>query len=249
MSKKGLRNKFMKLGIMQPYFSPYIGYFQLINAVDKWIVFDIVQFKRRQWINRNRILHPKSGSQYIIVPKRKLSRETLIKDVVIDNRQDWKNKIIAQLVHYKKEAPYYKETIGFLKECFFSEESNVESLSKLNAIIIKKVCERLNIKFEYAICSELELQLGEIAEPGDWALKISEQLGAKEYINPPGGRDIFIPAKFTEKGIKLRFLAPKPIYYNQKGYEFVPDLSIVDVMMWNSEKEITEMLSKSEITI
>ena len=199
----------MKLGIMQPYFFPYIGYFQLVNAVDKWVVFDVVQFMRHQWVNRNRILHPESGSQYIIIPKKKHSRETLIKDVAIDNRQDWKNRIIAQLTHYKKKAPFFNETIDLLKDSFFSEESNVESLSKLNVIILNKVCARLNIKFEYEICSEMDLLLDDITYPGAWALKISEQLGATEYINPPGGRDIFIPEKFNEKGIKLKFLVSR----------------------------------------
>jgi len=238
----------MKLAIMQPYFFPYIGYFQLINAVDKWVVFDIVQYMRHQWINRNRILHPKSGFQYIIVPARKHSREIFIKDIVIDNRQNWKNRIIAQLAHYKKKAPFFKETIDFLKECFFSEESNVRNLSKLNTIILKKVCNRLNIKFKHTICSDLNLQLGGITHPGDWALMISDQLGAKEYINPSGGREIFVPSKFEEKGIKLKFLTPKPISYKQKGHEFIPNLSIVDVMMWNSKKEIKTMLGEYELS-
>lgn len=247
--KQGISlNKLMKIGIMQPYFFPYIGYFQLIKAVDKWIIFDIAQYMRHQWVNRNRILHPASGSQYILVPKRKHQRETLIKDIVTDKTQDWKNKIIAQLAHYKKKAPFFGETINFVKECFFSERADVESLSKLNAFILEKICGVLDIEFTYEVCSEMDLKLGEIKHPGDWALKISEQLGATEYINPPGGRDIFSPDKFKEKGIKLRFLNPGSINYNQKGYKFVAGLSIIDVMMWNSGDEISDMLNKFEIT-
>jgi len=237
----------MKLAIMQPYFSPYIGYFQLINAVDKWIVFDIVQYKRHHWINRNRVLHPNSGWQYIIVPLKKHPRDISIKDILVDNGIDWKNKIIRQLQHYSKKAPFYTETINFLKECLFAEYYNGSSLLKLNTYILKKICEKMNIRFDYAICSEMDLQFEEIKQPGEWALTISEQLGAEEYINPYGGKNIFNPAKFKEKNIKLKFLKCNSIEYEQKGYKFVSDLSIIDVMMWNSEYEVSSMLNRYEL--
>jgi hypothetical protein len=237
----------MKLGIMQPYFFPYIGYFQLINAVDKWIIFDIIQYMRHHWINRNRILHPISGWQYIIVPLKKYSREIMIKDVRIAIEQDWGNSIIAQLQHYRKKAPYFKTTIGFLKDCFFTVETEEESISKLNTGLLKKTCEVLDIKFNYDVCSEMNLQLRDITAPGDWALEISAQVGAEEYINPVGGMELFNPMKFKEKGIKLNFIKPELIPYKQNNYEFVPDLSIIDVMMWNSTEEIKAMLNAYKI--
>lgn len=230
----------MKLGIMQPYFFPYIGYFQLINAVDKWIVFDIVQYKRHHWINRNRILHPKAGAQNIIVPLRKHSREALIREIEMADEQGWRLRIIAQLEHYKKKAPFYKETIDFLEECF---AMRTESLSEFNTATLKMVCERLDIAFDYAVCSELNFELNDISAPGDWALRISKQLEAEEYINPETGREIFDSAKFEKSGVKLKFLAPKLSAYMQKGCEFVPGLSIIDVMMWNSSEDIKAMLS------
>jgi len=238
----------MKLGIMQPYFFPYIGYFQLINAVDKWIVFDTVQYMRRHWVNRNRVLHPKSGWQYITVPLVRQPRETLIKDILIANNHDWKNTILAQIEHYKKKAPFYEGTVDFLKECLFSAEARTESLSKLNVNCMKKVCERLGIGFDFSVCSEMGLELGDINEPGDWTLRISELLGAEEYINPPGGRDIYDPVKFCARQINLRFLDPAPSPYNQKGYEFVPGLSIIDVMMWNSADDVSRMIGECCLT-
>ena len=97
----------MKLGIMQPYFFPYIGYFSLIKHTDDFILLDTVQFIRHGWIERNRILKPSDGWQYIMVPLKKHSRETLIKNIEINNEQQWKEKILAQLQHYKKQAPYF----------------------------------------------------------------------------------------------------------------------------------------------
>ena len=102
----------MKLGIMQPYFFPYIGYISLVKHTDEFILFDTVQFIKHGWIERNRILKPTGGWQYISVPLEKHSLSTLIMDTKIRNNDDWKAKILNQLVHYKRRAPYKKETIS-----------------------------------------------------------------------------------------------------------------------------------------
>ncbi len=232
---------------MQPYFFPYIGYFQLINAVDKWIVFDVVQYMRHHWINRNRILHPSLGWQYIVVPVAKYHRESLIKDILIVDTSMWRSRIIAQLEHYHKKAPFFRETVNFIRDCFSSIDTTEKQISKLNTFFLKKTCERLSIKFDYEICSEMRLKLFDVTEPGEWALTISEQMGANEYINPIGGNGIFHSSKFEEKKIVLKFLTSKSITYEQRGYEFVPDLSIIDLMMWNSEADIKIMLNEYDI--
>ena len=99
----------MKLAIMQPYFSPYLGYFSLIKHTDNFILLDTVQFIRHGWIERNRILKPGWDTwQYIKVPLEKHSKNSIIKDIRIKTNQDWKRKLISQLVHYKKRAPFYQ---------------------------------------------------------------------------------------------------------------------------------------------
>ncbi len=103
----------MTLGINQPYFLPYLGYFSLINLVDEFILFDTVQFIRHGWIERNRILKPGFGWQYVSVPLIKAKRETIIKDMLINNEIAWQDKLIAQLIHYKKRAPYFNIVIEF----------------------------------------------------------------------------------------------------------------------------------------
>jgi hypothetical protein len=228
----------MRLGIMQPYFLPYIGYYSLIKHTDKWIVFDNVQFIRHGWIERNRILKPVEGWQYIGVPLHKHSRNTLIKDIKIRSEEDWKNKIFRQLEHYKK-APFFNDVTDLLMKCFSTDTDNI---NLLNAHVLKYTCDYLQVPFNYQIFSEMDLNLKPVTAPGDWALHISEALHANEYINPPSGMELFDKHRFVEAGIELKFLKINIQEYPQKRKTFEPGLSIVDVMMFNSVEQISLML-------
>ncbi len=226
---------------MQPYFFPYLGYFDLINASDRWIVFDTAQYIRHGWINRNRILHPNEGWQYVIVPLQKHSRETAIRDVMISASPGWKDKITGQLMHYRKKAPFFDQTLFFIRECLSVEE---RSISRLNSEILSKVCSLLEISFDYEYLSDIEIELDAVEEPGNWALRISEALKAEEYVNPPGA-DFFYERKFAESGIKLSIRSLPSLRYSCDGYEFVPDLSIIDLLMWNEPAVIKEHLDRN----
>ena len=234
----------MKLAIMQPYFFPYLGYYALIKNIDKWIVLDEVQFIRHGWIERNRILKPIMGWQYISVPLEKHSRETLIKHIKIRNSEDWKDRILRQLEQYKKIAPYYSEVVEFLKKIF---ESNFQSITKLNAHLLSETCKHIGLNFNYQIFSEMKLDIDEINAPGDWALNISKAMNASEYLNPSGGIEIFNPEAYKTANIKLTFLKISLVKYKQGERPFEPGLSIIDVMMFNSKGEITEMLNQYEL--
>lgn len=234
----------MKVGIMQPYFLPYLGYYALIKNTDKWIVFDEVQFIRHGWIERNRVLKPNEGWQYISVPLEKHSRDTLIKEIKIRNTDDWKERIIKQLDHYKKKAPYYSQVIALLKSAFMLHS---DSISVLNAHLLNKSCNYIGISFHYEIYSEMNLSIEPIYEPGDWALNISKAIGATCYINPPGGIELFEKAKFEKTGIDLKFLKIKLKEYDQHRTVFEPGLSIIDVMMFNPPEIIREMLNQYEL--
>ena len=108
----------MKLAIMQPYLFPYLGYWQLIHEADKFILFDDAQYMRHGWVNRNRILKPRDGWQYIIIPLEKHGAKEKISNVMVQSGGNWKRQIIAQLQHYKKRARYFNETITFLNLIF-----------------------------------------------------------------------------------------------------------------------------------
>jgi hypothetical protein len=228
---------------MQPYFFPYLGYFGLINYSDQWIVFDTVQYIRRGWINRNRILHPNKGWQYITVPLKKYKRETAIKDIVISDSSDWRKLILGQILHYKKYAPYFKETFELVNECLVAEEPLI---SKLNLSILDKICRYIKIPFQYSYFSEMDLHLEPINGPDEWAIRISHALGATEYVNPPGGQTLYDAEKFEKLNIKLTIQKMPPIQYQCKRYEYVPHLSIIYVLMWNSPEDIKAYLDKNK---
>jgi hypothetical protein len=226
---------------MQPYFFPYLGYFDLINYSERWIVFDTAQYIRHGWVNRNRILHPNEGWQYIIVPLKKHGREILIKDIEINEEPKWIYRVMGQIQHYKEKAPFFGDTYRLLEHCLHMKEV---SLSRLNVAILERICQYLGIKFEYEYLSEMNLTFGPIEGPGDWALRISEAMGANEYVNPPGGKKIFNMSKFKELGMRLTFRDLPPIMYQCPGYHFIPYLSILDVLMWNSPDQVKAYLDK-----
>ena len=232
----------MKIGIMQPYFFPYIGYFQLMNYVDQWIVFDQVQFIDKGWINRNRILHPDARKewQFITVPLKKRGQFTNIQELRINTDQAWVDNIMGKLSAYKK-APYFEQTRDFVRDCLLEHQD--ESLSQLLVMTLSKTARELGINTPINVQSEMKLNLPEITHPGQWALEISKKLNAHEYINPTGGSEIFNEDEFKGAGISLRFLKPELSSYVQRRGFFTPGLSIIDVMMWNDRSTIQEMLN------
>ena len=236
--------KKLSLGIMQPYFFPYIGYFQLLNTVDHWIAFDDIQFIDKGWINRNRVLHPDIAKewQYITLPLSKRGQFDKIRDIEIDTRRDWRAQILGKLTSYKKKAPYYLQTIKFLERTLSSTETN---LSNFVIKTLKTTADYIGIHTPISVQSEMDLKLGEIAHPGQWALEISKSLGATEYVNPLGGAGIFQEREFVQAGISLSFLEPVIENYSQKRERFVPGLSIIDVMMWNSKDAIKAHVNKA----
>ncbi len=229
---------------MQPYFFPYIGYFSLIKYTDKLIALDSVQYIKQGWINRNRILSPNGGWQYITVPVRNHPHNTLIKDIIIASKSKWKKKIIGKFDYYRKNAPFYEKVITLIKEIF---EYETDSISEVDIFSIKKTCDYLDIPLNYEFFSEMEILPGAINEPDDWALEISKSLKAKEYVNPPGGKEFFHKSKYISAGIELKFLHANLTEYDQKREKFKPGLSIIDVMMFNSKQQINEMLKDYEL--
>ncbi|MGH8224392.1 MAG: WbqC family protein [Woeseiaceae bacterium] len=231
----------MKLGIMQPYFFPYLGYFELIGQVDRWIVFDTAQYIRHGWVNRNRILHPTTGWQYLVVPLEKHARDTPIRDIRAHPERRWKRKLLGQLEHYRRRAPYFRATRSILEEAL---DTTSPYLAEINVLGLELVCRYLELSFDFSWFSRMDLQLGPIEAPGDWALEIASALGATEYLNPPGGAELFDEGAFLRRGIRLTLLEPRAISYAVSPYTFEPNLSILDVMMWNSPSRIRAMLAE-----
>lgn len=233
----------MRLGIMQPYFFPYLGHFSLISSVEQWIVFDVTQYTPKTWMNRNRVLHPKSGPMYISVPMVNSSNSIKTSEAMLLDLDGTKKSITGKMSHYKKKAPYYYKVQKIIKQAFECSRDN--TLTSLNVSALVAVCEYLNIPFHYRICSELSLEYPKILGPGDWAPFICHQLGATEYVNPIGGKDIFDVKNFQDRGVKLIFSEFNEFEYPTGQYSYEPHLSILDVMMWNSPEEIVNALKQN----
>ncbi|MCU7995611.1 WbqC family protein [Shewanella glacialipiscicola] len=234
----------MKLAIMQPYFFPYLGYFSLINQSDEIVLFDTPQFMRKGWIERNRIGKLTGGSVYIKVPLVKSDLNTSIKDMKIDNRTDWRNKILSQLDIYRKKAPYYKKVKSLVEAAI---EQEFDSIVKLNEQALKLVCEYLNIDTKISVFSELNLTIDTPKAADEWALNICQAMGVKHYVNAPGGQSFFDTKKYSDKDVSLHFVEQPLDIYEQLSSEFEPGLSIIDVMMFNSPDDINRMLSKGSL--
>jgi hypothetical protein len=235
----------MKVGIMQPYFLPYLGYISLIKHTDVFILFDPVQFIRHGWIERNRVLKQNEGWLYIQVPLLKYERETSIKDIYIDNSQNWKSRILSQIQPYKKIAPNYFKVKNLIDELFSEDFHTIVSINKHS---LELICQYLGFKKELPVFSQMNLEIKQPNAPDEWALNICKAMpGVTEYWNPPGGMSFFDKTKYEENAIELKFHKIKLQEYNQKRTPFIPYLSILDVLMFNSVAEINIMLSNYEL--
>ena len=234
----------MKIAIMQPYFFPYIGYWQLIHSVDCFVSFDEAQYIRHGWINRNRILKPNGGWQYILVPLNKHHATESIKNVQAHPNEQWRERIIRQLAHYKKYAGYFDEINDLVIDSLNGISG--QSIAAINFSIIKKVCAFLDVKKEFIASSEQNFDFKNVGDAGEWALRIAEQMEATEYVNPVAGATLFDGEKFSASRIKLSFLTSQEVVYSQRG-SFEPFLSIIDVLMFNGKEGTKDLLNKYSV--
>ncbi|GMG85604.1 WbqC family protein [Paralimibaculum aggregatum] len=226
----------MKLGIMQPYFMPYAEYFRLIAACDVWIAFDTVKYNRKSWMNRNRIANRDKGWSYVRVPVARGSETDSLATARIDATQDWRRALFDALRVYRHSAPHYEAVTAFLTETLAPE---VETLAELNMLAIQGVCDRLGIATPLHRLSALDLDLPEACPPGEWALQIAREMGASTYLNASGGTALFDPKLYAAEGIALEFHEHIDLRYDTGPFDFVPDLSIIDAMMWVDRKTLT----------
>jgi hypothetical protein len=235
----------MKVAIMQPYFFPYIGYFSLIKQTDLFILLDEVQFMRHGWIERNRILKQNDGWLYIKVPLVKESSYCKISSIKIDNTQDWKNKIRSQLQPYKKVAKYYTEVKNIVEEIF---ENEYDSITQLNLLSTKRICDYLNISTPIDSFSDSNIEIQAPKAPDEWALNICTSLkNVSEYWNPIGGKEFFDVKKYKDANIQVKFLKHHLPEYSQNRGTFLPGLSIIDVLMFNSVEDANIMIDQFTI--
>jgi len=228
----------MKIAIMQPYLFPYIGYFQLVRAVDKFVLLDDVNFINKGWINRNNILVNGKANLFTI-PLENASQNKLIKDINISSEPKWKSKFLTTLTMAYKKSPHFSSVMPLIESIMNSEENNV---SKKICISLQNICEYLGIK---TIIEPTSSKYGtENLKGQEKIISICKQEKATDYINPIGGTELYDKAKFTAEGINLYFIKTGEIKYKQFANDFVPYLSIIDLLMFNSTEEAAALLER-----
>jgi len=228
----------MTLGIMQPYLFPYIGYWQLINAVDTFVIYDDVNYIKQGYINRNSILS-NGRSQQITLELIGASSNKFINEIKVGNNS---RKIIKSLKQNYIKAPYFKEVSELLENILLKEEKN---LAKFIGFSIEEIATYLNIKTQFIYSSNIKKDNELKAQ--DKVIDICKQLKATNYINAIGGQDLYSKDDFNRENIQLNFLDTELIEYKQLKNDFIPYLSIIDILMFNSENEIKEMLNNYKL--
>ncbi len=228
----------MKTGIMQPYFVPYLGYWQLMNAVDKYVIYDDVNFIRKGWVNRNRILI-NGEAKYFRVPLAQESQNKKINEIEIATDTPFLDKNLRTIELAYKKAPYFEAVFPLIKQILIYEEKNLV-LFILNSFRI--ICKYLDITTELILSSTLNKDNSLKGEQK--ILSICSLLDATEYYNAAGGQYLYSYRNFEERGICLKFLQAEAIAYKQFSGKFQANLSIIDVMMFNEKEKIKRFLQE-----
>jgi hypothetical protein len=232
----------MKVGIMQPYFLAYIGYYQLIHSVDEFVIYDNIEYTKKGWFNKNRILLNgkdklftiplKSDSDYLPVNERYLA----------DSYNKEGHKIIQWIKNSYKKAPFYEENIQFIESLF---NQNHRNLFEFIYFSVNQVCDLL--KIETKIIKSSKLKIDQSLKSEDKVLAICKSLNADIYINAIGGKELYSKEKFKQNNISLNFIKTRKIEYKQFSNEFSPWLSIIDALMFNGLEQTKNMLYEFDL--
>lgn len=232
----------MTVAIMQPYVFPYIGYFQLINAVDTFVFYDNVDYIQRGWINRNRIQINKIEA-YFTVPVVKSKLGAQINTIEILNYNAWKLKFLKTIELSYKKAPYFEITFSFINKLL--NKKDFTHISDLSIETVKTLSKFLDIETNFKVASELDLDFNSNVDKENKIEQIMETIGAKEIIMPPGSFELY--KNWKPDGIVKRTMELNTVTYNQRNPNFIENLSIIDLMMFNSLDELKELINKATL--
>jgi len=232
----------MAIAIMQPYFFPYLGYFQLVQAVDHFVFYDDVMFIKKGWINRNRILM--QGNEFLFtIPLEKQSQNKTIRESTVSWGKEFPHKFMNQLDSAYKKAPNHVMVRGLVEQVLLRD---FQSLADLASESVQATWAYLGLEKKFYQSSELGIS----AELGraERLMGITKFLGESSYINAVNGQELYEKGFFKENGIDLYFLKPnlKP-YLQGQTKEFVQGLSMIDILMWNEKEEVVQFLVDFEL--
>lgn len=249
----------MKLAVNQPYFLPYIGYFQLIASADVFVFYGGFRYVRKTWINRNRFyFYKKQQPDIITLPVSSDQNSFKILDMKMSTNIDiWRRKKITQLKSGYAKATYFDEVFPLFEDILLS--SDYTNLATFNADSAIKICNALKIKTKLISCDDdfeqLELRaLDQFTEANSIERKLyrifelCKMFEATTYHNLPGGAELYDKTVFAEQGIDLKFIKIPEIIYPQFTNDFVPHLSIIDVLMHNGIEKTSELVHGYQLT-
>ncbi|MEY4093699.1 MAG: hypothetical protein RLZZ53_898 [Acidobacteriota bacterium] len=232
----------LSVGIMQPYFLPYIGYWQLMAAVDRFVIYDHIKYTKKGWINRNRFLR-NGADAYFTLPLKKGPDHLAIVEREIADEFDpaaW----LRPLHEAYRKAPFVDAVYPLLQEIVQAPVRNLFEFLHHSLVTTARY-----LGIETAIVVSSQLAIDEQLRAEARVLALCEACGATRYINPIGARaaDLYSATAFSARGIELRYLQSRPVTYPQLGQPFVPWLSIVDIMMFNSPSAVRGMLGEFDL--
>jgi hypothetical protein len=231
----------MKIAVMQPYFFPYIGYFQLIDAVDKFIIYDDVNYINRGWINRNNLLV--GGKSFLFtLPLREASQNKKIHEIAITQDRKVIDKLLKTVAANYKKASYFEPVYELVGQIF---NNSATSIAGFNLVQLKSICRYIGIDTQIEESSTFYNNAHLKGE--ERIVDICARESASVYINPIGGVELYNRNLFEEKGVELCFLKTTMIEYAQFTNPFVPWLSIIDVLMFNNIDQIRKMLKQFQL--
>ena len=244
MAQVYLLGKAMQLALMQPYFFPYLGYFQLIHAADLFVIYDDVQFVHRGWVNRNRILLNNEAA-YINLPLQSASRTALISErrLAANEMERARTKLLGQLQSAYKHAPFYNPVRDLVASVMAFPETDLTGFLENS---LRSICAYLDIKTEIKRSSSIPRNDTGLRGQ-ERTILLCKTLQADTYINPAGGVELYSDAFFSNENIRLLFIQMDDISYLQFQEPFIPFLSIIDVMMFNSTETIHNLLNRYQL--
>ena len=231
-----------RLSIMQPYVFPYIGYFHLIESADKIVFYDDVNYLKRGWINRNKILV--NNAEYLFTfPVVKASQNKLINEIVPLADDKFKDKFLSLIAVSYKKAPYYNEVKDLVSKVLHQNSLNAADLA-INSIV--EVYGYLNRELNWTKSSTCSGETKGM-DKAERLIRITTDLGYKKYINAIGGQEIYSKEYFRNRGVQLNFVQSNKIEYKQFNQDFIPWLSIIDILMFNDKKAVVEKFAEYSI--
>ncbi len=230
-----------KTGIMQPYFLPYMGYWQLLNLCDEFILYDNIQYTKKGWINRNRYFQ--NGKDVLFsIPLKSDSDFLPIVAREISPSYD-RAKLVRQLKEAYRKAPYFNENFACIEEIILNPGNN---LFAYIADSVRKICAYLEIDTEIVISSRIPID-HDILKAQDKVIALCKARGGTDYINPIGGVELYSKDDFDKEGIALSFLRSRALTYDQFGAPCLPHLSVLDVLMFNSREQTISYLKEYDL--